>query len=625
MTDLLKKAKRYLAGGQFEEARALLKELLVNNPSDARLQYHMGLAQLRLHNVPESLAYLRYAADNLPEKPHIQAQYALALAKSGENELARKELIVACETNCADRVLMVSLCNALRQVGAVADAIRQLPDDDAKLPFAARMKSLEVLAATGMRNAETQGKISARIAQIYQYGEKNARQWRRLALFAAQQDEFAIAAAAMGRYFSEEVVEEADFIAFIEILIMAHELEKVGSRLDEAFERGFNSTRLVLLAAKHANYMREPLQAKKFVITILERDGRRGEAWQLFAELATVQELEQRVSDCEKTTADATGPDRISSMYALGEIRDRLKNYSQAFAAFQEANLLQLQAREKSGLMYSADKQELMLASVKKLVARRVPEAISKSSNANEPKVPVFIVGMPRSGTSLMERVLGSLPDVTMGGESKALGQVTQQYIANISGGGLPQPEDLTASDWRKLRHQYWEMSSASGRFLTDKMPTNFWCIGMALSMFPEASVVYLKRDLKDVCWSIYRRSFQTDGSLYSCDFGSLVHACAMSEAMMNHWISLAPSRILTVCYEAFVRSPQSESRRVADFCGMAWNSECLESHKLKAPTFTFSEQQVRKPISTKGIGKWRSYEAHLGPLMAALARFDMA
>lgn len=156
---------------------------------------------------------------------------------------------------------------------------------------------------------------------------------------------------------------------------------------------------------------------------------------------------------------------------------------------------------------------------------------------------------------------------------------------------------------------------------MTDKMPQNFQHVGMILSTFPAARVIQMRRDPRDVCWSIFTRMFHA-GHNYACDFESLAHAYAVSRQLMDHWAALAPDRVLDVSYEALVADPLVQGQRITDFCELPWSARCLDFHKTISTSFTFSELQVREAINEQRIGRWQPFERQLAPLVEALQRY---
>jgi hypothetical protein len=230
---------------------------------------------------------------------------------------------------------------------------------------------------------------------------------------------------------------------------------------------------------------------------------------------------------------------------------------------------------------------------------------------------PVFIVGMPRSGTTLVESIVGGLDGVTTGGESEALEFVATRYY-NAFGAGQAKPvRELLAQDWDELADGYWRLQTTKQCRLTDKMPTNFRHVGLICRMFPNAPIIYVRRDPRDVALSIYSRKF-ADGHAYATDLDSLAHYYSLSQQLMSHWQQLHPDRIIDIEYEQLVADPEAQTRSIAEFCGLSWRPECLEFHRRHNASYTFSELQVREPLNAKGIGRWRNYSTALVPFIDA-------
>jgi len=156
--------------------------------------------------------------------------------------------------------------------------------------------------------------------------------------------------------------------------------------------------------------------------------------------------------------------------------------------------------------------------------------------------------------------------------------------------------------------------------FLTDKMPNNYHHVGMILSMFPSAKIIQMRRDPRDVCLSIYTRSFP-DGHNYACSFDTLAHAYKLCTELMDHWRRIAPDRVIDIHYERLVEDPLSEGKKITTFCGLEWNDKCLAFHEDITSSFTFSEMQVREAIHDQRIGRWKHVQEYLQPLLEALRR----
>ncbi|MFB0922634.1 MAG: sulfotransferase [Alphaproteobacteria bacterium] len=238
-------------------------------------------------------------------------------------------------------------------------------------------------------------------------------------------------------------------------------------------------------------------------------------------------------------------------------------------------------------------------------------------------EVPVFVLGMPRSGTSLVEQILASHSDVYGAGEREdmlrladslpealndsrpyphCLSSMTRPATAQISGDFL---KSLRRVDPHALR-------------IIDKMPGNFHHIGLIATLFPNARIIHCQRDPRDTCLSIYFGDF-VGSHPYSYDLTNLGRYHNQYERLMRHWNTVLPGRILDVRYEDLVDDQEGWSRKMVAFAGLDWDPACIEFHKTKRNVRTRSNDQVRRPIYRSSLGRWKTYEAHLQPLFDGL------
>ena len=232
---------------------------------------------------------------------------------------------------------------------------------------------------------------------------------------------------------------------------------------------------------------------------------------------------------------------------------------------------------------------------------------------------PIFIVGMPRSGTSLLEQILASHRDVFGAGElldfqRLALELVKGQY-----------PEGIVSISPRKiaaLATRYVDVlneRNASAPRVTDKLPANFLYIGLIYAAFPQARVIHCVRDPLDTCLSCYRKAFASAHG-FAYDLRELGRYYRAYAGLMAHWQRLFPERMFELRYEAVIREPESTIRRLIQYCGLDWDEACMRFYETERPVQTASAAQVRRPLYTDSIGAWRRYADHLQPLRTALA-----
>ena len=240
---------------------------------------------------------------------------------------------------------------------------------------------------------------------------------------------------------------------------------------------------------------------------------------------------------------------------------------------------------------------------------------------------PIFVIGMPRSGTTLVERILSSHPMV------RSAGELRNFMVALDSGtGGLPGfifndafAERARDIDWSRLGSLYLDsirhLSGTAPHFV-DKLPHNFLFAGFIACALPRAKIVCLRRDAVDTCLSNFRQVFALKSPYfdYSFDLLDTGRYYLLFDRLMSHWRRVLPGRILEIQYEDLVADQEDNTRRLLDFCGLPWDEACLSFEQNQAPVATASAMQVRNAMNRNSIGRWRHYEAQLSGLLQVLA-----
>ena len=249
---------------------------------------------------------------------------------------------------------------------------------------------------------------------------------------------------------------------------------------------------------------------------------------------------------------------------------------------------------------------------------RSLPRADRRSER------PVFIVGMPRSGTSLVEQVLAAHPAVCGGGEMDLMYQVWQATLTELSADAAEYPDcldRLTPAAADRLAAAYLDplarLDGGAAR-VTDKLPLNFLHLGLIALVLPEARVIHCRRDPLDTCLSCYMTAFRA-GQDFKYDLAHLGRFHRGYARLMDHWRAALDLPILDVDYEEMVADPARVSRQIVDFVGLPWDERCDRPERASRGVTTASVQQVRQPVYGSSVGRWRHYERHLGPLVQAL------
>jgi len=311
--------------------------------------------------------------------------------------------------------------------------------------------------------------------------------------------------------------------------------------------------------------------------------------------------------------------DRILLQFTLGKAWLEAGDAERAFAHLDSGNRL-----KRSTIDYD---DALACERIAAIVDSFTPQLLQKLSGVGHPsEAPVFVLGMPRSGTTLVEQILASHPEVHGAGELRVLRQLVPGVASSE---GYPYPPlyppllaQLSPAELIRLGREYesraWAPNPGKRRVI-DKMPANFLYAGFIHAILPNARIIHCRRDAMDTCLSCYIRAFGGDIA-FAYDLRELGLYYRHYEVIMAHWRAILPSeRYIEVRYEDVVADLEREARRLVAFCGLQWNDGCLAFHQTHRVVRTASAYEVRRPIYRSSVGRWRPYARHLGPLFDAL------
>ncbi len=346
-----------------------------------------------------------------------------------------------------------------------------------------------------------------------------------------------------------------------------------------------------------------------------------GEAWWSLANLKTFRFEPAEIATMESRVADPAVQDldRLHLEFALGKACEDAGDWPSSFAHYEKANALQ-RARFK----YDADKNTERLRRLKAVLTREFFEA--RAGSGDPAPDPIFIVGMPRAGSTLVEQILAShsevegtmeLPEIISiarelraESETKAAGAYTD-VLATLDAARLRELGERFMAETRVYRK--------TGRpYFIDKMPNNFLHIGMIRLVLPNAKIIDARRHPLACCFSNYRQHFAS-GQRFTYDLVDLGRYYRDYVELMAHFDAVLPGRIHRVIYERMVEDTESEVRRLLDYCGLSFEPECLRFFENERAVRTPSSEQVRQPIYREAVDQWRNYDAWLDPLKAAL------
>ena len=565
----------FLELGQFADAvrcYGLAAELM---PADAQVRCNLGNGLRRLGRVQEALAEGRRAVALDPGLSVARTYLGLSLAQAGHREEAIASFRQALELNPGD-------LDALNNLGSV---LRDLGDRRGAVPLYRRAIELDP------RRAESHCNLGN-------------------VLFELRQVEEAVAA------YRQSIELQPDYAPAHLSLAFAFRQQR---RPDEA------ELSCQAALALNPNYV----EALSFLGELKADRGQFAEAEQLFgraielnpdfafarASIATHRKM--TVDDgkwLEGAEALLAKPlplgHEISLRYALGKYFDDVRQYDAAFGHFRQANEL----TKRYGVRYNAAKLTERIDGIASRFGTRTPHVSPDAVSDSD--LPIFIVGMPRSGTSLAEQILASHPAVFGAGEV-TYWNAAYDAFRDAERDGTDGATRIPGFARSYLQHVA-SLSPKATR-VVDKMPANFMYAGLIHAALPRARIIHMRRHAIDTSLSIYFQNFFNIGP-YANDLDSLAHYYGEYSRISAHWRAVLPSTaLLEVPYEGLIADQEGWTRRMLEFVGLPWDSRCLDFHQTDRVVITASKWQVRQKISSASAGRWRNYEAHVGPLRQLL------
>jgi tetratricopeptide (TPR) repeat protein len=343
------------------------------------------------------------------------------------------------------------------------------------------------------------------------------------------------------------------------------------------------------------------------------------EAWKLRSELRTQtherNHIEALEAVLETNINDAHGKANIC--YALAKELEDLGEADRSFAYLQRG----AKARRKQ-MQYSLDRDLETIAAIRKTFSA---DFLAGDTPGHDSAEPIFVLGMPRTGTTLVERILASHTDVFAAGELSNFAVQMMQQVRAKAASRKPSRDELVqlsaGLDFAALGKAYVDSTRpATGhtaRFI-DKLPLNYLYVGLIHLALPNAKIIHVQRDPMDTIYAVYKTLF-TDAYPFSYDLEELAAYFVAYSGLMEHWHTALPGAIQTVRYESLVAELDVEARRLVEACDLDWQPACLEFHRSEEASTTASSVQVRRPVYQSSVGKWREYESQLQPAVSVL------
>lgn len=601
--------------GNLQSGIDLLRQALARTPQDADLNNNLGMALMTRGDAQGAIPLFQQALSARPRFAEAHFNCGNALLAEGQQGAAEKQYRSALRLRADYLEAANNLGNLLFETGRADEAaqllhrVTQLAPDAARGHFnharallaagrheaavaacrralaldEAQLGAWELLAQSLRRSGDLDGAAQV-LARGVAIAPDAAQLWDQLGLLQFGQGRVAAAVTSFGT--AARLATDQPAVATHLGMALSAQGEREAARA--AFERALT------LAPAH------------------------GEALRHLAEMDLEDDQAQALRARIETALDAAGEatrERSALLFALGRLRDREGDYAGAFQAFAAAN--QLRRRQ---VPFDSDAQRAFIAAVVETFSE---DFFRRAAGlANDSERPVFVLGMPRSGTTLVEQIIASHAEVRGAGELTFFPEQVPALVRR-AGQSSTYPRGLgrRLEALAALAPRYLALLEAldpRARRVSDKMPYNFLYLGVIGALFPRARVIHCRRDPIATCHSIFTRDLAGHHP-YSYDLESLAVAYRGYQRLMTHWHQHLAVPILDLDYETLLDDQEEQTRRLVEFLELAWDPTCLRFHESRRAVATASQWQVRRPLYAEARDHWRNYRASLAPLCAAL------
>ncbi|PWE16572.1 hypothetical protein DDZ18_12445 [Marinicauda salina] len=598
------------ARGPIEQARSL-------DPADPMVALHESVVLEQAEGVGAALAAAERASELGPDRFETWGRRGDLAGRAGRFDEAATALERAARLNPDHPGVALRLAGAKLEVGDRAGAAaaldlyeRQAPET----PDSLRIRVELLLHASDWRAMAD--RAEAWLAQ--EPGSTEAR--GALAYALGQLGYYDKASRIFGEVLAVEPDNAEHHAALGRLRLGARDMEEARACFDRALELDPECAEAAFGKARLLTFLGDLDAAAEMCRRTLAIDSGHLEAMGQLGEVSGGRLTDDELTHLEGLVADEriAADKRAIGLFALGDARRRRGEPAAAFDAWRQANALKASLVSPTRPGYDPAAQEVRRATIERLFPAPAPRSAAPDSAR---PTPIFIVGMPRSGTTLLEAAISAHSQVAPGGELPNLPYILDQVLdwaerTGWTGGAIPEAE---AERWRDLYfRQYERFGVGDARFVTDKQPSNFESAGLIAALFPDAPILHIRRDPVETGFSIYRRNFSQQWP-FADRLDHIAHYYGQYARMTAHWDAAMPGRVSFIQYEDLVDDFEPMLRGVLDAAGLGFEPQCLEYYKVERPVMTFSASQVRKPPSPEHKSSTGPYREQLGELIEAL------
>ena len=638
----------FLRGGDATTAEKMCRQALVEFPRDANLLCLLGTSMLKQDKPRDAEQTLSRAVSMYPQFARAHETLADALIMQGKLNEGLEALGRAGELDPGSSSIRFKKGKVLDGLGRNDEASRSFEESFKLTPFREdlvrglrlqrmgnikdaeriyrevlikdpdNVDALRLMASVAMR-AKQWGdaiilleKALAIVPDFYQA-------WMDLGRALQEQDRTDDALDAYAKAMRLEPKKAQPWSAAATSNAMAGRHEEALRQFDEALSR--DSTLAAALAGRGHTLKTVGRQddAIESYRTCLKHNSWHGETWWSLANLKTFHFEQDDIDAMEKEIEDERlgSEQRANFLFALGKAFEDQGDYPKAFEYYRQGNENRRE-RENYDPVFTADSHD-------KLIEVFTPEFVESHKGCGNPADdPIFIIGLPRSGSTLIEQILASHPDVEGTHELPDLGRISRLTAAGRQDRKTYPTAltDIEASEFERLGSDYLERTQrhrtlGAPRF-TDKMPNNFAHVGLLSLILPNAKIINARRHPLDSCFGSYKQLFAR-GQPFTYDLFEIGEFYMEYDRLMRHWHEVLPGKVLDVQYEEVVDDLDTQVRRILEHCELPWNDACLRFYESDRAVKTASSEQVRKPIYASSKHRWRNFETELEPLIEIL------
>ncbi len=599
--------------GRGAEGVELLRRAALRGQDQAGLLFNLAEGLTLAGQPDDALSTLRQVME-------LQPDSAAAWSRSAEIHAQRGQLSEA--THCWAEAMEIDP-RAIRPIVKLAELALQHGDPDKAIALLeiglsqhpAQEEMLGVLCEA-LAARRDWSRLAATARAWADARPQRPEPWKHLSRAAFEFGRHADAVQAYSNFLLHGRHDTSDLATYAGLCLHAHDFAAAEAALTAAEEVDANHPEVLARRALLHMYRGRFAAALEAAQRCLERQP--GDVYVL----STVSRLQQGTLDAAQLArlsviaerTDAPLDLRIPAAFAIAHAQDAASRFEEAFAAYARAHALSTARDETENRRYDRAGQEERTRRLRELFATAEPAASAPRQPGGTARRPVFIVGLPRTGSTLVESVLGAHPRVHACGERGAMQRLLGEYLARAA--ESQGPGELVLGKWAEA-YLAEPAAAAACDFVTDKQPLNFFAIGLIMRLFPDALVLHLRRDPLETLFSIWRQEFAKSWA-FTHRFEDLAHYYVEYMRLMAHWEQLFPGRLISLRYEQIVADFPQSAQQLLAACGLDWSAEVLDYARSERPIATFSTVSVRDPVSLRN-GRVARYGDLLQPLVDAL------